>query len=75
MTDKERLIEFLRENITEDEIGSAWETIAEWRCPLSMADDALYHQIEDLVQEFADDNDLGEDFVDLMDIEELFEQL
>lgn len=75
MTDKERLIEFLRENITEDEIGSAWETIAEWRCPLSMADDALYCQIEDLVREFADDNDLGEDFVDLMDIEDLFEQL
>ena len=75
MTNKQKLVEFLRENISDDEIGSAWETISEWRCPLSLADECLYSKIESLVEEFADDNDLGEDFVDLMDIEELFEQL
>ena len=40
-----------------------------------MADEALYDQIRELVQDFADGEGFSNDFCDLYDIEDLFDQL
>lgn len=72
---KNRLVEYLKDNINKDDIERALGLIDKCRCPLYMADEALYDQIRELVQDFADGEGFSNDFCDLYDIEDLFDQL
>ena len=70
----DRLISFLKENISEDEISRAWNMIDKKRCPLSIADRDLYDKLTNLVEDFAYDKEIDDIFAEV-DVEELFEEL
>lgn len=74
MNNKNELIEFIKSNIADfdDKISKAWELMDKYRCPLRMTDNGLYDEITNLIQDYADDNDLSEEWIDNIDVEELF---
>ena len=77
MDNKDELIEYIKSNIADfdDKISEAWESLDKYRCPLIMADNGLYDEIADLIQDYADDNGLSEEWIDDIDVEELFNEL
>lgn len=77
MNNKDELIEYIKSNIADfdDKISKAWELLDKYRCPLRMADNGLYDEIANLIQDYADDNDLSEEWIDNIDVEELFIEL
>ena len=74
MNNKNELIEYIKSNIADfdDKISKAWELMDKYRCPLRMVDNGLYDEITNLIQDYADDNDLSEEWIDNIDVEELF---
>lgn len=77
MNNKDELIEYIKSNIADfdDKISKAWELLDKCRCPFRMADNGLYDEIANLIQDYADDNDLSEEWIDNIDVEELFIEL
>lgn len=51
---------FVKSKLDPSDVYVANERMAEWRCPLDHAHEALYNQIQDFLEEFGDDNDLPE---------------
>ena len=45
--------------------------LGKWRCPLRMADDSLFDEIVDAIEEWFDDNDISIDYD--FDFEEMIE--
>lgn len=77
MDNKDELIEYIKSNIVDfdDKISEAWESLDKYRCSLIMAENGLYDKISDLIQDYADDNGLSEEWIDDIDVEELFNEL
>lgn len=73
---RKKLINYLKENVSDDEIAYAWDRLDEMRCPLAMADRELYDKLMGLIDDFAFDNGVDiDDIYDNYDIEELFKDL
>ena len=73
MTKKKNLLEFVREQVDEDELAQAWSNVNKWRSPFSMAAPQLYRQVCDLVDDYAMDN--ADADVSNIDIETLISEL
>lgn len=53
----------------EDKVSLAWDEMDEWRCPLEMADDSLYYEMMDAIEDYCNEHDLDPDE---FDVEEVF---
>lgn len=53
-----KAIAYVRENVDREEVIHAIFRMDKWRCPLSMASDYLHMRISDLMDEYAQDNNL-----------------
>lgn len=64
---------YCAENIEDYEIRvqRALDVIGRNRCPLYMADSALYDEILECAQEWCDDNEISVDFFEDIDAEEI----
>lgn len=65
---------YCAENIEDYElrVKVAFGYIDRMRCPLSMADPRLYDEMYDLICEWAEENDYSVDYIDDIDVEEIF---
>jgi len=68
-----QLVAYCNKHLEATENEKAWtlELISESRCSLQTANPDLYNQISDIVTEFAQENALSPDSIDV-DIEDLF---
>ena len=73
MTEKQEksLIQYWRDNIEdyEEQVSHAWNVIAFYRCPLSYADPSLFDHMQNLAEEWAEENEID---IDTIDIDEIF---
>lgn len=72
-----RLIPYIKEklNNADERISNAWCCIDRYREPLRMADNALYEEINACIEQYANENGLSQEWIDNIDIEELFGKL
>lgn len=54
------VIKFVSDNVDQDRVKLAWKHMDIRRAPLSVVDDVLYDEIQDLLEEYGEDNDLPE---------------
>ena len=67
---------FVKSKLDPSDVCVANERMAEWRCPLNHAHEALFNQIQDFLEEFGDDNDLPEGWwMEYGEIEDLYYKL
>jgi len=50
----------------------AIEVMDHSHCPLEMANRELYDTLCDMIEDFANDNDLGDEWIDEIDVESIF---
>ena len=74
---KEKLIEFIQENIDSADVQVTFSRMCIERAPLRMVNNNLYNKLSDLVDDFISDNDLTDDWFEetFFDIEDLFDYL
>ena len=74
---KEKLIEFIKENVSIEDINYTFSRMCIESTPLCYQNNNLYHQLSDLVDDFIADNELSEEWFEetFIDIEDLFENL
>ena len=74
---KEKLIEFIKENVSIEDINYTFSRMCIERTPLHYQNNNLYNQLSDLVDDFIADNELSEEWFEetFIDIEDLFEDL
>lgn len=74
---REELIEFVKSNIDSMDIEYTYSQMCIQRVPLHYANNNLYNQLSDLVDDFVSDNELSEEWFEetFIDIEDLFECL
>lgn len=74
---KEKLIEFIQENIDSADVQVTFSRMCIERAPLRMVNNNLYNKLSDLVDDFIIDNDLTDDWFEetFFDIEDLFDYL
>lgn len=74
---KEKLIEFIKENVSIEDINYTFSRMCIERSSLRYQNNNLYNQLSDLVDDFIVDNELSEEWFEetFIDIEDLFEDL
>lgn len=66
---KQEVIQFISSQVDMDRVNLAIKYMALNRAPLSHVDPGLYDQIQDLLEEYGEDNDLPEGWYLLDDID------
>lgn len=72
---EKKVLDFLRRRIDSVELDYAIRKTLLWRCPISIAFPILVDKVNDLLEEFREDNDLTEEWSNHIDVEELIMQL
>lgn len=74
---KEELIEYVKNNVNSSDVEYTYSQMCIQRVPLHYANNNLFNQISDLVDDFISDNELSEEWFEetFIDIEDLFEYL
>lgn len=74
MDKKKEIAAFVRNNIEdyEERLQLALKRMDRMRCPMRMADDGLYDEMCDAVEDWCEDNDI--DFYEI-DLEELIDEI
>ena len=77
ITMEERLIEFIKDNISLEDCQYTYSKMCVERIPLRYANNQLYNKLGDLVDDFVADNELPLEWFDqsFINLEELFERL
>ena len=71
---KDKLVQHIQDVISVDILNYAYSKMCYERVPLKIADCYLYNQIDDLIQEYIQDNDLTQEWFEenFFDIDDLF---
>lgn len=74
---KDKLIEFLKDNIDNADVQVTYSRMCIERAPLRMVNNNLYNKLSDLVDDFLQDNDITDEWFEetFIDIEDLFDYL
>lgn len=74
---EKQLIEFVKENVNSEECAWAYSQMCIKRMPLNCVDYELYCRIGDLIDDFVEDNELGEEWFEenFSDIYDVFEKI
>ena len=64
MANKKEALQYIRDNNswTEAQIERAFEIMEQFRCPISQADENIELDIQQMMEDYAFDNDLEEDW-------------
>ena len=64
MANKKEALQYIRDNNnwTEAQIERAFEIMEQFRCPISQADENIEWDIQQMMEDYAFDNDLEEDW-------------
>ena len=64
MANKKEALQYIRDNNswTEAQIERAFEIMEQFRCPISQADENIELDIQQMMEDYASDNDLEEDW-------------
>ena len=71
---QQELITHIKHTISNEVLSYTYSKICYERVPLKNADSYLYNQIDDLVQDFVEDNELSQEWFEenFFDIDDLF---
>lgn len=71
---KDKLVQYIQDVISVDVLNYVYSKMCLERIPLKVADSYLYNQIDDLVQEYIEDNELSQEWFEenFFDIDDLF---
>lgn len=64
MANKKEALQYIRDNNnwTEAQIERAFEIMEQFRCPISQADENIEWDIQQMMEDYASDNDLEDDW-------------
>lgn len=64
MANKKEALQYIRDNNswTEAQIERAFEIMEQFRCPIGQADENIEWDIQQMMEDYASDNDLEEDW-------------